>query len=360
MAYGGGERVHLDILRAFSTEKHITFITNSSKNDFYFQEFHHSTQLVSLADYKSLRYNWFAKKLAEFINNKGVEVVFGSNAYFLHNVAKYLNDKVKIIDLIHSFCKIDKNPLHMYSLPIAHKFHKRIVLGRNGALDFKNLYQKHNLPTELNDRIVIIPNMVETYDPMPEKPLQLPIKVILACRNSLEKRIELFVAIAKRAFELQLPIVFNLFCDLPSTQSTANLSILPPLLQKELDLQYAQSDILLMTSWYEGMPMVVLEAMAKGCAIIAAPSGEIPDLIDDGVNGFIVEDKSLANHTIHTTKEQSVQNSQEFIENTVAKLKLLSENLELLRQMQANSYQKVKQFNWSTFQKNYRNTFFAD
>jgi glycosyltransferase involved in cell wall biosynthesis len=60
--------------------------------------------------------------------------------------------------------------------------------------------------------------------------------------------------------------------------------------QQENVLSFLRSmDIFLLTSLREQMPMAVLEAMAVGIPIIATKVGEVPYIIDDGVNGYIHE-----------------------------------------------------------------------
>lgn len=49
------------------------------------------------------------------------------------------------------------------------------------------------------------------------------------------------------------------------------------------------SDIFLMPSRYEGMPMALLEAMAAGCVPIVSNKGSIPSVVEDGRNGFLVD-----------------------------------------------------------------------
>ena len=47
------------------------------------------------------------------------------------------------------------------------------------------------------------------------------------------------------------------------------------------------ADLLLMTSRWEGLPLVILEAMALGRGIVASDAGGSADLVNDGVNGLI-------------------------------------------------------------------------
>lgn len=58
---------------------------------------------------------------------------------------------------------------------------------------------------------------------------------------------------------------------------------------KEKQLVFCNSDILIYPSYNDAFPLVLLEAMQAGMPIIATKEGAIPEIVDDGITGFLVD-----------------------------------------------------------------------
>jgi glycosyltransferase involved in cell wall biosynthesis len=70
---------------------------------------------------------------------------------------------------------------------------------------------------------------------------------------------------------------------------------------EELASAYASADAFVFPARTETLGLVLLEAMAAGCPVIAANAGGIPDIVTDGENGFLF-DPELEDGSIKATQ----------------------------------------------------------
>ncbi len=85
---------------------------------------------------------------------------------------------------------------------------------------------------------------------------------------------------------------------------------------EEKTLLYRQSDILILPSYHEGLPVVIMEALSEGCAIISTKVGAIPEVLNDqnciwvdiaSVNSIVQALQSLNRSNIELQKKINLQ-----------------------------------------------------
>ncbi len=59
--------------------------------------------------------------------------------------------------------------------------------------------------------------------------------------------------------------------------------------RRDLERVYADLDVAVLTSRNEGSPVSLIEAMAAARPVVATRAGGVPDLVEEGVNGVLVE-----------------------------------------------------------------------
>jgi glycosyltransferase involved in cell wall biosynthesis len=68
----------------------------------------------------------------------------------------------------------------------------------------------------------------------------------------------------------------------------AKVSFAGPVFGEDKVELFAGADVMLLPSYGEGLPYALLESMAAGVPVIATPVGAIPDVVSDGIHGYLV------------------------------------------------------------------------
>jgi glycosyltransferase involved in cell wall biosynthesis len=290
---GGAEKVHAQIVQAAGGADCIVYFTRHSTDTRFLGDFKRSgAMLIDISKFTDNKWLYFLNLIyrgiiSAYINRQQKKpVVFNGQCNFAYKISSWLNKGIRQIELIHSL-----NTFSIIRIPFILFISKTIMISRKRIEDHKELYLRYKIPMMLAERIVYIPNGI----PLPEsvkteRPLS-PFTVLYSGRSSPEKRIHLIMAMAKELHCRKEDVQFEMIGDLSDSADQAAF----PFIKfhgnisdtEKINSIYSRAHLLLITSSAEGFPMVIMEAMTSGCAIMATPVGEIPFHIKNGENGFL-------------------------------------------------------------------------
>jgi len=294
---GGAERIHLNILKAVShKEICVLFTHNSSTNNFYndFDAIADIIELNKILTKKISFINEYLKKvIAKSINkNKKLISVFGSNTNFYYKLLPYIKLRVKKIDLIHAISGENKPLVDLYMLNSSH-LDLRIVINKKAKSDLLNLYKLNDIGLSYHKKIVVVQNAVEMSNVAFNKIHRNKIKIGFIGRWSPEKRPEIFLKIAKEIKKIKPEVEFVMAgIGMKSNIgkiNEANVKFLGEITDnKTLQKLYNSLTFILTTSYREGFPVVIMEAMSHGVIPISTDVGGINEHIKNGINGILI------------------------------------------------------------------------
>lgn len=310
---GGGERVHADIMTAVADLHPTCLITHISRNDDMKETFESVANLINLErwGWKRSFKNKMLRKVAEVINDKPQAVVFGCNSHFFYDLLPYLSKSITKIDLMHTYLG-DQDfqwSYERYSLPVVEHLTKRVVLGNGHKNKLISFYKQHqvNSPPET----IVIHNKVDIPESEILKPIPAEFNILFVARNTFEKRPHLFLEIAKRSLLNKLPLHFTMIGDFENFIKDApkNVNITGRITSKrELDNFYNNAHVILITSIFEGFPLVLLEGMSRGVIPISTDVGEVASFVNEEMKtGYIISNDNDENDLIAKFVEKLMQ-----------------------------------------------------
>lgn len=153
--------------------------------------------------------------------------------------------------------------------------------------------------SSLANRTWLLPNAVDPnfFDIQPQKPASRPVILVVANVDARKNQIGLIHALdtfaKQRPFELRF---FGKCGEDPYGQDFRGLAqarswcVWGGMLDRDrLRSEFAKATAVMLPTWEDNCPMVVLEAQAAGVPVIASNVGGVPDLVQDGHTGLLTD-----------------------------------------------------------------------
>ena len=160
---------------------------------------------------------------------------------------------------------------------------------------WSTLQVKYNLDA---DRVAYIPHGVESRFFVPREYRPSESLRLLYAGTWLDQRGIFYIRTALRNVTPQIPGLTMTFagCGVPpeeiqsffGAELASRIAVRPAVAADQMQELYAEHDVFLFPSLVEGLPLVLLEAMAAGMPVITTETCGMADVVEHGFNGWLI------------------------------------------------------------------------
>lgn len=338
---GGSPQVNIDISHCLKDKHPLIIFSKKPKNNEFKDQF--TIEGVRIIDLQRLIDNklyhfvnlFYRGVIASWIHAADKPVVLGGECMFFYKIIPHLRKDIPCIEICHLATWLP------YTIGHIDRINLRIFSTLKLKENVIEQYNENNIDPKLYDRLRFIDNAIDV--PPYEEVKNERLEVVFIGRGSPQKRVHLIAAIAKQMHEANDNVHFSFVGDVdkvitirdfPYCKFYGNV--------KDNDLMnkiYHQSDVLVLTSAFEGLPVVVMKMMAHSRVVLSTAVNGIPDYIEHMKNGLLITE----------TEEDKI------IEQGVNLLRLLINNPELKTKLGINNRQiAMEKFSRKVFCETYR------
>ncbi len=292
---GGVEKYNLAIANACKGKKAIIFFTRRSTDKSFYHDFiqtgHRIIDIASFTDNKWLYFfNLIYRGIVMGYVHRQYKppIVFNGQSNFGYKISPWIRSSIKQYECIHTFSSFSfiRQPFISFYTKAFSPSHKTIS-------DQIAYYTKTGVPKEESEKFTYLLTGIQLPTTAFQNFARTAFRVLFVGRGSAEKRIDIVAAIAKKTKDIGAPIEFIFAGDVsdfipdslkPYCSIKGNITN-----PEDLAQLYAASQVLILTSSFEGFPLVVMEAMSHGLVILSTNVGDIPAHVKDNENGFLAD-----------------------------------------------------------------------
>lgn len=339
---GGSPQVNIDLSNCISDTKPLIIFSKKPANNQFIEMYNlpgvRVLDLHKWIDKKYLHFiNFFFRGvLASWINKQKSPVVFGGESLFFYKMVPHLKPNVLTVELCHLDTWLS------YAIGFIDEIDKRCFSTQKLKQKVEAQYRDNNLGQAYISKLYFFDNAIDFPEPYQTHNPRLQVYYI--GRGSPQKRVPLIAEIASVLHHKNADVDFNFVGDVEKVIDPAALPFCcfygNVKSQEAMQEIYRKADVLLMTSAFEGLPVVIMQMMAHGKVVVSTPVGGIPDYIFDNQNGILINNGD---------EKQIIADAIKAIENLISNKPLRHRLGEKSREI------ALQKFSRSVFCKNYRN-----